>query len=142
MAPFLCSHLENFCISGKRQIGVKKGQRKGVHWVAACACVRITFVKVNDFRLSVHVHLFFQQVVLVVWSQCQNEHTVKTNLQMLCNHALCFLLTHHNFCPPSCTHSLQRHPSQTPQSGSDSFWTYHSDRERHLRVSVCLRLRQ
>lgn len=125
----------------KRQIEVKGGSEKRSA-LGGCLCMlcalplsrSMTFGWVFTFTFS------FSRLFL------QSGTNVKINTLArqtpLCNYIVRFLLTHHNFCPPSCTHSLQQHPSQTPQSGSDSFWTYHSDRERHLRVRVCLRLRR
>lgn len=63
---FSFHHLENFCISVRRQTEVKEGGKSEKCALDDVACAWVTFVKINDFGLSVHVDLFSQQVVLVV----------------------------------------------------------------------------
>lgn len=61
----LPSHLENFCISARStdKLEVENVQS----FVMAVSRMRVyTFVKIDDFRLSVDADLFSQEVVLVV----------------------------------------------------------------------------
>lgn len=50
-----------------------------------CVC-RVTFVEINDLRLSVSVDLLFQQVVLVVWNNTWRKSKHAHTLETFCLH--------------------------------------------------------